>query len=533
MHQGQPFIAHALNIQRAAAAKMLQPLHRLRRADQPAGAAAHHIIANPHRMAATGRADIREDKCRAPPRPIGIHHRNNLRNNIARALQNHPVPRADILARNLILIVQGGVRNRNAAHHHRLHHRARRQRPGAADLNVDAQQSGDGLLSREFPGNRPARRAADKTQPGLPIQPVELIDHAINLIGEAGPFTGHAGLKIRSLGGIEPAAQRVHRKSPAAQNLQPAMMRLSRWLGRLAHCIGKKLQRPLRGDRRIKLPQRPSGGIARIDRHGHSGAKLLPSIAPPLPLGQSRLLLRPIGQKIRPGHKNLAANFNAGGEGRLQPQRQVGQGAQIRRNILPHRAIAPRPAPGKAPILIKQIDRETIDLRLPHNLHRLALRQGQEAADAGAELGKILRRKRIVQAEHRHAMGEGGKTLGRAGPHPPGGAILADQRREQRLQFQVAAHQRVIFSIGNFGRIALMIGRIMPGNLSRQAGQFGGGFGLGHGLPDSRLAAAARAASVTVSPASMRAISSCLSSPRNGSTRVSARPAAKPLATRQ
>ena len=130
-------------------------------------------------------------------------------------------------------------------------------------------------------------------------------------------------------------------------------------------------------------------------------------------------------------------------------------------------------------------------------------------------------------------MGEGRKTLGCAGAHPPGGAILADQRREQRLQFQVAAHQRVIFSIGNFGRIALMIGRIMPGNLSRQAGQFGDGFGLGHGLPDSRLAAAARAASVTVSPASIRAISSCLSSPRNGSTRVSARPAAKPLATRQ
>ena len=71
----------------------------------------------------------------------------------------------------------------------------------------------------------------------------------------------------------------------------------------------------------------------------------------------------------------------------------------------------------------------------------------------------------------------------------------------------------------------------LPGNLPRERGQFNCRIkliqsvnrnGL-HAPSPSRLLAAARAASVTVSPDNMRASSSCLSALSSNSTRVSAR----------
>ena len=67
-------------------------------------------------------------------RPLVEHDLENLRDDVAGALHHHRVADAHVLARDLVLVVQGGVGDDDAADGHRLELGDRRQRAGAADL---------------------------------------------------------------------------------------------------------------------------------------------------------------------------------------------------------------------------------------------------------------------------------------------------------------------------------------------------------------------------------------------------------------
>ena len=64
----------------------------------------------------------------------------------------------------------------------------RRQRAGAADLDQDVVQPRARLLGRELVGDRPARRAADEAQPLLPVDAVDLVDDAVDVVGQRRPL---------------------------------------------------------------------------------------------------------------------------------------------------------------------------------------------------------------------------------------------------------------------------------------------------------------------------------------------------------
>ncbi len=111
---------------------------------------------------------------------------NDLRDDIAGALDAHHVADMDILARDLVGIVQGDIGHHHATDIDRLQPRHWRKRSHAADLNINGGQTRQGLLSRKLVGNGPARRARHEAQPALPVKSVDLIDHAIDIIAEAG-----------------------------------------------------------------------------------------------------------------------------------------------------------------------------------------------------------------------------------------------------------------------------------------------------------------------------------------------------------
>ena len=69
----------------------------------------------------------------------------------------------------------------DAADADRLQPPDRRQLAGAADLDVDRLERGLGLLGREFVRERPARRAGDLAEPLLPVEPVDLVDDAVDV----------------------------------------------------------------------------------------------------------------------------------------------------------------------------------------------------------------------------------------------------------------------------------------------------------------------------------------------------------------
>src|SRR5581483_3792484 len=122
------------------------PLFDLRGADQPAGAAAHRFAGRAQRRAATDGTVLGVDVLLRALRPFLRNNGDDLRNDVAGALQDDGVADAHVLAFDLVLVVQRGVAHQHAADIHRLQACDRRERAGAADLDVDPFQHGYRLL---------------------------------------------------------------------------------------------------------------------------------------------------------------------------------------------------------------------------------------------------------------------------------------------------------------------------------------------------------------------------------------------------
>ncbi len=130
------------------------------------------------------RANLRKFVRRRALRPFFTLDADDLRNNVAGALNAHHVADADVLALDFIGIVQGDIGHDHAADIDRFQPRHRRQCAHAADLDIDGQKSRQGLLRREFMGYGPARAARHKAQAPLIVEPVDLIDDAIDIVAE-------------------------------------------------------------------------------------------------------------------------------------------------------------------------------------------------------------------------------------------------------------------------------------------------------------------------------------------------------------
>ena len=172
-------VAEPLDVQRAARHEMLELLDRLRRADQLAGAAPPRIrlagllVDLAHRRRAADRADLGKHVGLRILRPLLEDHLDDLRDHVARPLDHDRVADHDlgavadrraeaVEALDVVLVVERDVDHRHAAHRHRIEPPDRRQRAGAADLDVDLPQHRRRLLGRELVRDRPARLAGDK-----------------------------------------------------------------------------------------------------------------------------------------------------------------------------------------------------------------------------------------------------------------------------------------------------------------------------------------------------------------------------------
>ena len=129
-----------------------------------------------------------------PAREIDV---DDLRDDVAGALHRHRVADPEILALadrlavgadalDVVLVVERGVGDDHAADGDRLEARHRCQRPGAADLDVDAAKDGLRLLGGELVGDRPARAPRHEAEPCLQVEAVDLVDDAVDVVAERG-----------------------------------------------------------------------------------------------------------------------------------------------------------------------------------------------------------------------------------------------------------------------------------------------------------------------------------------------------------
>ena len=120
----------------------------------------------------------------------------DLRNDVAGALQFHRVADADVLAGDFVFVVQGGVLHEHAADIDRGEAGAGGERAGAADLDFDIFEQRAGAFGGEFPGGGPARRAAGEAEAGLQCEVVDFVDDAVDVVGQVGALQADVGLEF-------------------------------------------------------------------------------------------------------------------------------------------------------------------------------------------------------------------------------------------------------------------------------------------------------------------------------------------------
>ena len=309
--------------------------------------------------------------------------------------------------------------------------------------------------------NRPARGGRPKAQPRLQGKVVHLVDHAVDVIAQAGALRlDPAVLRHKGFGAVGQNGQRVGLKPHVAQPLDRAKLGIRQGRRQIAPSIGKKAQGAGGGDAGIQLAQRPSGGVAGVGKDLVTIGRLP---------GVQR-------SEIGMGHIDLAAHLHhlrrAG-----DVLGNIGNCAGIVGDVFAHRAIPARGRLHQHAPLIAQGQGQPVDLGLGRKGQGAAM--AQKAADAVRKIGDVAVFKGIFQRQHRHGMGDFAKPAAQTAAHLIGGAVCPFQRGKPRLDGGIAPFQRVVFGIRYLGRVERVIGAVGLSQRLRQPGKLIPGLSLG------------------------------------------------------
>ena len=268
-------LAEAVDVEGAARGEQFQVLDLLVGTGELAGAAgasallagggllAHHVGVQ------RARTFLRKMKGLRVLRPLVDHHVHHLRNDVAGALDDDGVADPDIAALaqllavaadalDVILVVQRDVLHDDAADADRLELADRRERAGAPDLDFDIPEHGHGALGREFVRDRPARRARHEAEALLPVDPVDLVDDAVDVVVEPGALLLDLAMKRdQLLDRVAELGQRIGLEAAALEPADHAGLGVRRHRAHLAPGVGEKAERTRGGDRR-----HPSGAAS-------------------------------------------------------------------------------------------------------------------------------------------------------------------------------------------------------------------------------------------------------------------------------
>ena len=191
LHQ---LVAKAFNFHGTALSKVKNGLLSLRTAEQATGASGVHLALFAGSQAAANwtvrgcgvggatfgpRAAVRGGA-------VGVgHNPHHLGNHVARASDDDGVAHTHVFAASLVLVVQRSVGHGHATHEHRGQLGHGSELAGAANLYVDGQDGGQLLLRRVFVGHRPARLTRHEAKRTLQIEPVDLVNRAVDVERQA------------------------------------------------------------------------------------------------------------------------------------------------------------------------------------------------------------------------------------------------------------------------------------------------------------------------------------------------------------
>ncbi len=152
---------------------------------------------------------------------------HDLRDHLARALDQDHVPDAEVLAGDVIEVVQRGELDRRAGDLDGLEHRVRVERARAAHVDPDVEQPGDGHVGRELVGDGPAGLAfADHAELGPELERLHLDDDAVDRVVErVAPILCLSGVGDDLLEVAAQAAVRLDGEAPLREEIEDLGLR--------------------------------------------------------------------------------------------------------------------------------------------------------------------------------------------------------------------------------------------------------------------------------------------------------------------
>jgi len=227
------------------------------------------------------------------------------------------------------------------------------------DLDVDVLEDRLRLLRRKLVRDRPARRARDEAEPLLPVEPVDLVDDAVDVVAEIGALALDVVVEREQLlGRVAEPPERIRREAPTLERRVDLALARARELRHLSPGVSEEAQRTLARDVGIELAQRARRGVARIREQRLAGGGLA---------------LVHSGE-VGVAHVDLAAYLeHVGHAGRVR--RDVVERLEIARDVLALEAIAARGTQHEAAALVSKRGGEAVDLRLGRHCDPLLGRQ--------------------------------------------------------------------------------------------------------------------------------------------------------------
>ncbi len=302
--------------------------------------------------------------------------------------------------------------------------------------------------------DRPPGRPRDKAEALLKVQPVDLVDHTIDIIIELGTAFLDAVIDPEKLfHGFTAFHQRIDLKAPGFQLLDHAELGVFRQLAHLAPGISEEPQRAGGRDFGFQLAQRARRRVARVGEN-------LAAIGCHALVQRLKILVR---------HIDFAAHFNDARHRAGQLLRNILDRLRVLGDVFTCGAVTSRCGVNQSAVFIPKRQRQTVDLRLRGNCQRPHQRiELQKPAHAADEVPDVVIVEGIVQRQHRHPVSNLAETGRRGRPYLGRGTVFKNEIGKPGLDGRVPPAQRVIVRIRDHRGIFLVIAAVMLGDFRRQ-----------------------------------------------------------------
>ena len=356
------------------------------------------------------------------------------RNHFAGLLDQDVVSDADVLAADVVLVVERRAGDHGAGERDGPQLRDRREDAGAADLHGDRLDDRLGAFGFVLERARPARRLGGRAERRVERTVVDLDDRAVHF--ERKRMAERLEFVDRAVDFVHAAARPSSRLDGEAERPQALRERAVRGGVRLAaqrsDTVENRGERALRHLARVEQLERAGGGVARILERF---------------LAAGDLLAREF-EEAALGHVDFAARLE-----RLRlarnAQRQRPDRARAGGDVVADLAVAARGRDGEDAALVDRAEREAVDLGLDDVVDRLPSR---DRADHCVEIRQFRAVVGVLERLHRKRVRDFFEAVERRAADALRGRIGRAQLRVGGLEVGQLAHHRVELAVGNFGR---------------------------------------------------------------------------------